>query len=430
VHVNNERLREWRRLFGESDLPVSQTPLLYPVTTDEQGAITALSADHPKLVELNSRVAIGYLEDQARKNGLVAWGTTEADSWSEVVLQGPFLGVANAFAKKPNIPCKTHRDYSPYDLLNLPRSAVPRTNYHRATDEKTFVNAQESWGAWGPYTTRYRVAWRDMIPFDTERSLFAALVPPGAAHVHAVRSMHVQDNRVTSLVSGFWAALPSDYLLRITGRAHMSVAEVAKMPAPTSSHPLAEALLVRTLRLNCLTDAYQDLWQELFHLTWPHYEGWAHEWPHLEPLSQHLTPVWELATPLRSEYSRRAALVELDALVAVWLGITADQLVAIYRSRYPVLSDYELEMYFDMNGRKIARAHHAQGYGQSSDAYSLLLNHLANPTTPPPEGYTAPFYKADREAEMRAAHAHFQARLDTEIAAGRWSPPEPAPADA
>ena len=28
---------------------------------------------------------------------------------------------------------------------------------------------------------------------------------------------------------------------------------------------------------------------------------------------------------------------------------------------------------------------------------------------------------------MRAAHAHFQARLDAEIAAGRWSLPASAP---
>ncbi|MFF8103756.1 RICIN domain-containing protein [Streptomyces sp. NPDC016640] len=41
----------------------------------------------------------------------------------------------------------------------------------------------------------------------------------------------------------------------------------------------------------------------------------------------------------------------------------------------------------------------------------------------PPDGYQGPFCKADREAEMRAAHAHFQARLDAEIAAGRWTPP-------
>ncbi|ATW51450.1 hypothetical protein CGZ69_30090 [Streptomyces peucetius subsp. caesius ATCC 27952] len=47
----------------------------------------------------------------------------------------------------------------------------------------------------------------------------------------------------------------------------------------------------------------------------------------------------------------------------------------------------------------------------------------SSPESGSPEGYTAPFHKADREAEMRAAHAHFQARLDAEIAAGRWSPP-------
>lgn len=50
------------------------------------------------------------------------------------------------------------------------------------------------------------------------------------------------------------------------------------------------------------------------------------------------------------------------------------------------------------------------------------MAHLEDPEhTPPPAGYQAPFYKADRETEMRAAHAHFQARLDAEIAAGRWS---------
>lgn len=144
----------------------------------------------------------------------------------------------------------------------------------------------------------------------------------------------------------------------------------------------------------------------------------------MKPLTAGLTATWEYDTALRTEYSRRAALVELDALVAVWLGITADQLVAIYRARYPVLADYESATYFDANGRKIAADHHAYGHGQAKQDYLDLLAHLENPdTTPPPTGYITPFYKADREAEMRAAHAHFQTRLDREIAAGRWSPP-------
>ncbi|NNJ05507.1 hypothetical protein HHX38_15365 [Streptomyces sp. PKU-MA01144] len=39
--------------------------------------------------------------------------------------------------------------------------------------------------------------------------------------------------------------------------------------------------------------------------------------------------------------------------------------------------------------------------------------------TPPPGGLAGPYCTADRETEMRAAHAHFQRRLDTEIAAER-----------
>ncbi|MER7478107.1 hypothetical protein ABTX60_10665 [Streptomyces sp. NPDC126510] len=80
-------------------------------------------------------------------------------------------------------------------------------------------------------------------------------------------------------------------------------------------------------------------------------------------------------------------------------------------------------MYFDAMGRRISASHNAFGYNQTKQDYVDLLAYLENPeTTPPPTGYTAPFYKVDRESEMRAAHAHFQARLDKEIAAGRWNP--------
>ncbi|WP_328394557.1 hypothetical protein OHS70_06430 [Streptomyces sp. NBC_00390] len=187
-------------------------------------------------------------------------------------------------------------------------------------------------------------------------------------------------------------------------------------------------MLLRTLRLNSLTTHYAPLWAELFNPQWSGYEDWANpNWPVLSPLAANLKPTWEYTTPLRTELERRAALVELDALVAVWLGITADQLAGIFKSRYPQLCDYESATCFDANGRKIAADFNAYGHGQTKQDYLRLLDHMVNPaTTPPPKGYAAPFYKT----EMRAAHAHFQARLDAEIAAGRWSPPEPATIEA
>ncbi len=426
IQVDSDRLAEWNRLAGDPSTPDSQAALLYPVTTSEQGAVAALAGVNQRLNAFKPKITRGYDEANAKKDGLIRWNSSSPENFGDVILQGPHFGVGTPFNKQPNIPCKSNKDYETWDLTQLPVAAVPRTNYVRATDVDRFQAAQDQWNGIS-YSQYFRLAWRSMIdPKGSERSLFAAIIPPGPTHVHTVHSLALEDNRLTVLNAGFWASLPLDYLLRVTGRANLQVATSLKMPAPEPDHPLARPLLLRILRLNALTESYAPLWEELYDPTWPGYEDWANSgWLNLKPLAEHLKPHWDYSSPLRTEHERRAALVELDALVSVWLGITSDQLSAIYAGRYNVLVEYESEMYFDANGRKIARAFHAQGVGQAKDTYGKLVRHLENPdTTPPPAGYTAPFYKADREAEMRAAHAHFQARLDKEIAAGRWTPPK------
>ncbi|KQX85170.1 class I SAM-dependent DNA methyltransferase [Streptomyces clavifer] len=426
VHVNSALLASWQALTGAVG-GATQTPLLYPVLVGEQGAIEALAAHKNSLTDYHPMITRGYDETGAKKAGLIRWGNRAVTNLSDAILQGPHFATALPFSKEPRIPCRSNRDWDLLVPAELPEEYAPVTNYVRATDKVTFEAAQDRWLG-KPYTAYFRLAWRIMIPFDSSRCLHGALLPPGPSHIHGVHSTALANNLLTTLNAGFWASLPLDYLLRITGRKHLQITEARKMPAPDPKHPLSPALLLRTLRLNALTTHYAPLWQELFDPRWAGYEDWANpHWPRLKPLASGLKRVWESVTPLRTEHERRAALVELDALVAVSLGITADQLVAIFNSRYPQLHDYESAMYFDATGRKIAGDFNTYGHGQTKQDYLTLLDHLASPTTtPPPTGYAAPFYKADRETEMRAAHAHFQARLDAEIAAGRWSPPEPA----
>ncbi|GIH72625.1 class I SAM-dependent DNA methyltransferase [Sphaerimonospora thailandensis] len=459
IRVDESLLAQWAKLTDSADVPVEQTPLLHPVTTAEAGAIEALAAHGRRLGADGPRISRGYDEANAKKDGLIQWVTGKPGSLDAVILQGPHFVQATPYNKQPNIPCKTNRDWSAWDLTALPEDAVPVTNYERACDEETYLAAQDRWVNYrlleqlqaeyrdnpgslpeglrkaSPaeietylqgrctqrYTEFYRLAWRRMIPFDTERSLFAALIPPGPAHVNAVHTLALPDNQGTALAAGFWAALPLDYLLRITGRADLQIGDAPNMPAADPDHPLASALLLRTLRLNCLTNAYAPLWAELYDPAWTD-EQWAADWPGLRPLGEaaSVTPEWAYATPLRIERERRAALVELDALVALWLGMTAEQLVAIYRSRYPVLSDYEAQIWFDANGRKIAGNHNTYGYGQTKQHYEQLMAHLdPEANGPVPDGYTAPFYKADREAEYRQAHAVFSERLRR----SGWQPP-------
>jgi len=133
--------------------------------------------------------------------------------------------------------------------------------------------------------------------------------------------------------------------------------------------------------------------------------------------------------PLRTEYDRRAALVEIDALAAIMLGITGEQLCAIYRAQFGVLRKYEYRMFFDAQGRKIAKETNARGWKQQRGDYELAeqwyrdydearenavdLAAIPVPDLPAQlrDRYCAPLVRPDREAEMTAAHKDFAARL-------------------
>ncbi|OHV62896.1 hypothetical protein [Pseudofrankia sp. BMG5.36] len=408
VEVDVDRLAEWRRLLYLEDEPIETTPLLYPISDGEQAAISALARYKIRTRSYNPEVDGGYNETTARKNGLIRYRSTTSKMMNDLVIQGPHIGIATPFSKSPRVPCLTRSDWDSVDLTTFPPNPSVRTNFEIA-DGAARRGASD--GA-------YRLIWRDMIANDTERSLFAAIFPPGVTHVHALQSMALRNSKALALVSGFWAALPLDYVLRITGRSHLQAEGSLAILAPTPDHPLASPLLLRALRLNCLTEAYAQLWDELYDHGWAVSETWAVNWPGVRPIAEVKTE-WGWETPLRTERERRAALVEIDALVSVWLRIGADELVAICDSRYPTLVERESEMYFDAKGRRLARDPYAFGIEQTKEDWVEFQEYLEDPKRKlPPAGYVAPFYKADREGEMRAAHAVFSARLQAARDAG------------
>ncbi|WP_405473961.1 hypothetical protein [Streptomyces canus] len=473
VRVDMHQLAVWQRLLDEIDQPVEQARMLFPVSTAEAAAIEAL-ADYPvRLGSLAPQVSRAYDESGAKRDNLIEYNRRDPatsqefqpDRWRRVILKGTQLSVATPVFKRHDA---SSNDPYGVDLVALAPDFVSDTAYVRAHGRnRQYLGAQDRWIDHGAlarlrasdralarargkvaaekriseeqvtpaqidavlverarrrYATFYRVAWRKMIAPDTERALYVAIIPPGTAHIDGVRSGRIADDRNTALLSGLWASLPIDYALRILGVANLDVNQAQRLPAPTSDHPLAPALLLRILRLNCLTRAYGDLWSELYDPTWPDRERWACDWPGLQRLDD-VTPDWQPETPLRSERARRSALVEIDALVAVWLGMDANALIAAYRGRFPVLQKYEAVTWFDANGWKLAGNARTFGQRQTKETWAQLEAYRAAPDgAPVPDGYTAPFYKADREAEMREAHAVFQKRLDEAIARGEWDP--------
>jgi hypothetical protein len=112
-----------------------------------------------------------------------------------------------------------------------------------------------------------------------------------------------------------------------------------------------------------------------------------------------------MATPLRKDQERRQALVEIDALAAVMLGITAEELCAIYRTQFGVLRKYERVMQFDRNGRHVPK--------------DVLKDYEKRGTRADLGRYELPFTGVNREEEMTVAHEEFTRRAPQREAASR-----------
>lgn len=418
ITIDTETLAQWAKLFDPPGTPPQQARLVQPLTMENLDAVEVLARQSLRIEDLDYHWSSGWDEKGSKKAGFIYWNTSDPTSVDEVVLQGPHFSVATPFAKIPNVPCRSHRDYSDIDLEALGEVLIPRTNYQRASSLERYRANLSTWDGL-PYTRYWRLAWRRMADAMTERTLMAALIPPGPTHIHTVQSLAMGSDRETALVAGLWASIPFDYLVKISGKADVQDELVRRFPAPIA-HPLAPFLLLRALRLNCLTLDYAPLWEALFEDSFKT-DNWTPRFGMLRPL-QIADQRWQIASPLRTELERRAALVEIDALAAMMLGVTADQLCAMYRAQFGVLRVYEYTMFFDAHGRKIAKETHARGWRQQQGDYELaeqwsLENEDRNPeqVLPLPAQlrgrYRPPLTRPDREAEMRAAYEEFERRL-------------------
>lgn len=147
------------------------------------------------------------------------------------------------------------------------------------------------------------------------------------------------------------ASLPLDYVVRAIGKGDLTVDNIYSVPVINTS--LFDEITCRALLLNCLTRDYADLWRDVWQPEFASY-SWAKDDPRLPASTfSSLTDEWYWETPLRKDYQRRQALVELDVLVSMALGLTLDQLITVYQLDFSVLQSYEHETWYDVNGRVV-----------------------------------------------------------------------------
>ena len=201
--------------------------------------------------------------------------------------------------------------------------------------------------------------------------------------MHGIQSGGAPPSGVVStmLVGALLSSLLVDFQLRATGLANLHGPTIDCLPLPEFGK--WETILVQKyLSLNCLTEAYAPLWEEI------------------------TGEKWTADVPVRNARDRQLVQIEIDAIVAHSLGITADELCMIYRTQFPVMRRYDEEDRFDANGRlvpkEILKANAKLKDGQELSEADRTWVHPQSEVT---YVFEYPFRKSNREADMSEAYA-------------------------
>ncbi|KAF0842569.1 Eco57I restriction-modification methylase domain-containing protein [Nocardia caishijiensis] len=402
IEITESDLAGWATLIDEPGTPGAEARMLYPVNRASAAVLDKIS-ESPRLSDIGFQWTFGWNETTDRKLGFFESRSAIPDTLDNTILQGPHLTVATPIYQQGNPTMRSNVDYSPIDLTSIPADFIPRTNYQVACPFPEYQAAYPKWNN-EPSSSYFRLAWRAMADPATVRTLHSAILPPGPAHVLGLFSLTFENLRDIPIAAGFTASILSDFVVKLTGVANLKIGIISRLPHVVG-HALESELLHRALRLNCLTSAYAPMWSELYNPQWST-DSWTHGinpgYPRATALAS-TSRDWTWHTPLRTDADRRQALIEIDAIVAVMLNITAAELLTIYRTQFPVLQKYEREALYDANGRQLPTKLASEYRKKGSLPYSdLTVDGIT---------YVEPFTGVDRERDMLLAHEHFT-RLD------------------
>jgi hypothetical protein len=348
VRIGIDELRAMAELSGDTEETL-RTRFIQPFAKNEISALRKFS-EAAKAFQVAAELQLSGMWDEAaaQKSGIITRSTEFRHTAEETIYSGTAIHVGNPIYKTPRRGCKSNKDFEYVDLSGISEDYLPRSNFGPALTlpDYRFQLPKSKFSIGKSHADHFRVAVRAMVALNGERSLIACIFPPKLGHISGIGSIACRSGvQVLHLASAF-QSIPFDFLIKATGQANFRQSTLDSMPRIE----VCGTALNRTLRLNCLTSAYESLWDEFARSL--EVMPWSSTDSRLRldgPVEGPAT--WDRTAGLRTEFARRMALVEIDVLVAQVLGLTLDQLIEIYRIYFPVLQENEAGTWYDQNGR-------------------------------------------------------------------------------
>lgn len=414
----------------ESGADWEATKLVSIHTVDILNVLKFLSAFPKHVSDYDANITEDLHETGAVNSGIIRRETfyPQLDNY-EMVYNGPQIYVANPSYKTPKEVCIQKADYDTLDLMTLPENYIARSNYRPLLPLNEYrslikgfligqnLDGNEKFDNW---IDHYKVGFRKMINLAGERSLICAVLPRRTAHIHGVISSSFVrgDNAVD--MAALCAAVPMDAYMKIMASQNLTSVRIQGFPLGVDPK-FNNALRSRTLLLNCLTTAYSDLWNEMWKDDYKQ-EYWSKEDERLKPFDE-LSNQWNWNTPLRNYCERRQALVEIDVIVSMALGISLENLESLYTIYFPVLQQNEADTWYDTKGNIVFTCSKGlAGVGVDRPVWETIRDMKPGETYDHEiqkselyrgrhVTYNAPFTKCDRIEDYRRAWAFFEGRF-------------------
>lgn len=371
MHLNSESMKMIAKVFATSEtapvLPNLHCEALLRILEKFGHAKRRLSDIKDLTISSMWNETVARVDGTIREFPKLA--TKKPASFDKLILNGPHLFVGNPLFKTPRNPCTSHGAWTPIDLEAIPDDFVPRHKYEQACDDEVYdarqvkcdwdvlkvIKTETNEGVkeekvYAPFDRHWRIVYREMVPVDGERTLTSAIYPPSISWINTVNGIATKDDSVLLSLAASFASLPMDAVVRQLGKGHLLPTLMGGLPF-VDYGSASEAAYLRVLGLNCLTQTYAPIWLKHYKNEW-NQDKWTLTNNGLNPeWFSALTAEWNRNIALRSDLSRRQALVELDVLTAHALTLTLRELQILYRMRFVVMREYDQNTWYDQNGR-------------------------------------------------------------------------------